>query len=73
MAPATEIATIPLAAGAQTEDPSSPAGAVWKSVIDTILAAEGAQRAYWGRQVENPSIIDLLIGNFTLVNPRDRS
>ena len=69
MAPATEIATLPLVAGAQIEDPSSPAGTVWKSTIDTILAADGVQRAYWGRQVENPTVIDLLIGSCTHVKP----
>lgn len=62
MAPATEIAALPLIPGAQIEDPSAPAGAVWKSTIDTLLAQEGFQRAYWGRQVENPSVLELLVG-----------
>ena len=69
MAPATEIAVFSLIAGAQIEDPSSPAGAVWKSTLDTILAQEGAQRLCWGRQVENPSNIDLLIGNHRAIRP----
>ena len=62
MAPATEIATLPLAAGATIEDPSSPAGKVWQSTLDTVSAQEGFQKAYYGREVENQSVVQLLIG-----------
>ena len=46
MAPATEIATIPLSAGADIEDPSSSAGKVWQSTLDTVSQQDGYQRAY---------------------------
>ena len=62
MAPATEIAVLPLVSGAEIEDPSTPAGTVWKSTLDTIHAQSGVQRIYWGRQIENPSNLDLLVG-----------
>lgn len=62
MAPATEIATLPLFAGATIEDPDSPAGKVWQSTLDTVSAQDGFQRAYYGREVENQSVVQLLIG-----------
>lgn len=46
MVPATEIATIPLSAGADIKDPWSPAGKVWQSTLDTVSQQEGFQRAY---------------------------
>lgn len=71
MVPATEIAVLPLVVGAQIEDPSTSAGEVWKSTIDTVLSQDGAQRAYWGRQVENPSVLDFLVGRHHLVKPQE--
>ena len=62
MAPATEIATLPLIAGATIEDPDSSAGKVWQSTLDTVSAQDGFQRAYYGREVENQSVVQLLIG-----------
>lgn len=62
MAPATEIATLPLVAGATIEDPDSSAGKVWQSTLDTVSAQDGFQRAYYGREVENQSVVQLLIG-----------
>ena len=62
MAPATEIATLPLIAGATIEDSDSSAGKVWQSTLDTVSAQDGFQRAYYGREVENQSVVQLLIG-----------
>ena len=62
MVPATEIATLPLIAGATIEDPDSSAGKVWQSTLDTVSAQDGFQRAYYGREVENQSVVQLLIG-----------
>lgn len=61
MAPATELATIPLASGAAIEDPNSPAGKVWQSTLDTVSQQDGYQRIYYGREVENPSVLQLFI------------
>ena len=66
MAPATEIATMPLIAGAAIEDPDSSAGKVWQSTLDTVSAQDGFQRAYYGREVENQSVLQLLIGEARL-------
>lgn len=62
MAPATELATIPLASGAAIEDSNSPAGKVWQSTLDTVSQQDGYQRIYYGREVENPSVLQLFIG-----------
>ena len=62
MAPATEIATFPLITGATIEDPDSSAGKVWQSILDTVSAQDGFQRAYYGRKVENQSVVQFLIG-----------
>lgn len=61
MAPATELATLPLASGAAIEDPDSPAGKVWQSTLDTVSQQDGFQRAYWGREVENQSVLQLFV------------
>ena len=66
MAPATELATIPLTSGAEIEDPASPAGKVWQSALDTIAQQDGFQRAYWGREVENPSVLQLFVGTYLM-------
>jgi len=62
MAPATEIAILPLAVGAKVEDTDSPSHAIWQSCLDTIAGQEGYQRLYWGRQVEAQNVLYLLIG-----------
>ncbi len=62
MAPATEIAILPLAIGAKLEDPNSPTHTIWQSCLDTIASQEGYQRLYWGRKVEAPNVLQLLIG-----------
>lgn len=58
---ATEIAVIGLVPGANIEDPNSSAGTVWQDTLTTVLDQDGAQRAYWGRQVENPSVLHLFV------------
>ena len=62
MAPTTELATIPLASGADIEDPTSPAGKVWQSTLDTVSQQDGFQKVHWGREVENPSVLNFLVG-----------
>lgn len=69
MAPATELATLPLASGAAIEDPDSPAGKVWQSTLDTVSQQDGFQRAYWGREVENQSVLQLFVGTSHTLPP----
>ena len=61
MAPVTEIATLPLATGIKIEDPTSPAGQSWATVLDTLQKQEGYQRSYYGRQLEDPQLVQLFI------------
>ena len=61
MAPVTEIATIPLQTGAKIEDLNSPAGKVWTSTINTVAEQDGYQGLYYGRELENPSTVQLLV------------
>jgi len=64
--PATEIAIFPVLVGANLEDPNSPTGKVWHSVLDTVSSQEGFQRAYFGREVEDQSMVQLLIGKLQM-------
>ncbi|KAL2429858.1 hypothetical protein ABEF95_000891 [Exophiala dermatitidis] len=61
MAPATEICFLPLQGGSYSDDASSGVDPKFKKMFDTILAQEGCQRLYWGRQVEHPSILTVFI------------
>ncbi|EXJ81149.1 hypothetical protein A1O3_07438 [Capronia epimyces CBS 606.96] len=61
MAPATEICFLPLKEESYPDDATSTAGQKFKSILETILAQDGAQRLYWGPQVEHPSIYNLFI------------
>ena len=61
MAPVTEMVTMTLQTGAAIEDPNSPSGRVWAECHDTISQQPGYQRAYYGRQLENPSLLQLLV------------
>ena len=59
--PATELATIPLKAGASIEDPDTPAGKIWAEMLETASQQEGYQRAYYGRELEDPHLVQLLV------------
>lgn len=60
--PATEVIILRLKADATIEDGESTPSKTWKSTIATILAQEGAQSHHWGRQVEHPDLIEILVG-----------
>ncbi|KAI4244952.1 MAG: hypothetical protein LQ352_006674 [Teloschistes flavicans] len=59
--PVTEIVRIPLQAGANIEDANSPAGKIMSDTLTILAQQEHYQRAYHGRQLENPSIVQLYI------------
>ncbi len=61
MAPNTEFATLPLKAGLNISDPNTAGGSVFQLLLTTILNQPGAQRVYWGLQIENPSELELFI------------
>jgi hypothetical protein len=58
----TKLATLPIKSDATIENPESEAGKAWQSIIQTILAQEGAQRMHWGRQVEHPNLVQTIVG-----------
>jgi len=61
MAPVTEIALLPLKTGDYPDNTNSRVGQVWKDSLSTVLDQEGAQRCYWGREVENPDMLRLFV------------
>lgn len=62
MAPAvTELARLPLKAGTDVTDPNSTSGTIWQDTLNEVLSQDGAQRAYWGTQVESPNILMLFV------------
>ena len=60
--PMTEIALIPLKAGATIEDPSSSAGQAFQYMLDTVSQQQGYQRSFWGRRIENENELQFLAG-----------
>ena len=62
MAPATEIATLSVTAAASLEKEGSPSYNIWHELLNTIASQDGYQRAYWGRRIEDQSVVSLLIG-----------
>src|SRR5271156_3565525 len=61
MAPVTEFTHLPLKTGATPADANSPSGSIWQDTLSTILNQPGAQRAYWGLEVEKPSTLHLFV------------
>lgn len=65
----TEIATVPLVAGSEVGDPNNPAAKVIKDACDTLAQQDGMQSLQFGMEVENPSVLQMFIGN---PSPRSR-
>jgi len=57
MAPAVEIVNIPLIADADIENASSAAGKQFRELLDIVAAQKGCQRQYWGRKLEDQSVL----------------
>ena len=62
MAPATEIATLSVIGAASLEKEGSPSYTIWQELLSTIASQDGYQRTYWGRRIEDQSVVSLLIG-----------
>lgn len=58
---ATEIVIFPIKEGDLPNDLSTPAGKVFQEILHEVLRQPGAQRAYWGAEVENPTNARLFI------------
>lgn len=65
--PTTEIAVFPLKAGANPGDPDSNAGKVTKSTFDTLRTVDGMQQIQFGMQVENPTMLQLMISKYQAI------
>lgn len=61
MAPATEVALLPLKAGADISDPNTGAGTILQEALNTVLDQDGAQRAYFGTAEEDPTMLWLFV------------
>ena len=63
MAPVTEIAIFPLKSTVNLKgvsgDPTPKT--TWDNILNTVLDQDGAQRAYWGMEEENPSTLRLFV------------
>jgi len=56
--PDTEIATIPVKPGLDLTSDGSEAKEALDAVVAAIRKAKGCQRVIWGRQIENPDVLD---------------
>ena len=54
--------TVPLQS--TIDEPSTPSGAEWYTILRELAEAPGWSDAWWGRRTENLQEIDLLIGSF---------
>lgn len=57
---ATEVAYLPIAPGIDLE--SGDKAKTWQEGLSLIAAQPGYQAMYWGRQIEHPDIVQLVIG-----------
>ncbi|KAI9781172.1 MAG: hypothetical protein M1839_006280 [Geoglossum umbratile] len=57
----TQLTVLSLHPDTPIEDSSTEAGRVWKSTLETIAAQPGCEHVFWGRQVEDPSTVQLHI------------
>lgn len=58
---ATEIAIFTIKEGDLPDDLSTFVGKAFKGAIHTVIQQPGAQRAYWGIEVENPTNARLFV------------
>lgn len=61
MSQVTEVVFLPLEEGQHPEDPSSSLKPQFDKMLQTIVSQPGAQRLYWGRQIEHPTIATMFI------------
>ena len=58
---ATEIAIFSLKEGQVPDDANSRAGQILRDTLDMLTEQKGFQRAYWGRELENPGTFRLFV------------
>lgn len=60
--PVTEMAFLPFPPGTLLHDPSTPAGAIWKRVLNDVSRAQGYCGQHRGYHVEEPGQVWYLVG-----------
>lgn len=58
----TEVAFLPLQPNLDLT--SGDVKAVWDDTLQTIASQPGCQSLFWGRQIEKPDVVQLVIGEF---------
>ena len=61
---ATELVILALQSDSTTEDTSATAGQHMQKLLDTVSAPKGFQRQYYGRELEDPTLLVWTIGRF---------
>lgn len=61
MASTTEIVILKLKDSAETLEGNGKGTATWQDIIDEILSQDGAQRLYWGKAIEDASMVRLFV------------
>ncbi|KAI9770925.1 MAG: hypothetical protein M1840_002629 [Geoglossum simile] len=69
MATVTQLTTLSLKPDTSIEDPSTEAGRVWNSTLEIIAEQKGREHTFWGREVENSSVVHLHI-NWSSISSR---
>lgn len=60
--PVTEVASLGLKPGIDLADKSSSAHQVIQDALNVLSRQAGFQRAHYGQHLEDPTILDLVIG-----------
>jgi hypothetical protein len=60
----TEIRTFRVAENSVIENDATDEGKIWAHTIRTHLEDEGTGLVWWGRLVESPQVVKLVIGRF---------
>ena len=60
-----EILLLSIPASKRIEDVSSTAGQTWSTLISAYKNMPGTQDIYWGRKIEDPGTVLLIIGTQT--------
>lgn len=62
----TEIAILPIQEDERTDDYTTASGRLIHEQLSFILQSEGARRCFWGRSIEKPELLYLLVDWNTL-------
>ena len=62
----TEIVNVTFPAEPDLENEASPEGQIWTSTLQTYLTHPGTKTVWWGRRVDSPQVVKLIIGSLAL-------